>query len=282
VRERGVSLTPGRTVGRTVGGAAVDDRVRLEVDAATRVGTLVLDRPPLNAIDLAMWDRIGALVAEAAADPAVRALVVRGAPRALAAGADVAEMPAWDVAAARDAADRIHAALDALAALPVVTIAAVSGYALGGGCELALACDLRLAADNAKMGLPEILLGILPGGGGTQRLARLVGPSRAKDLVLSGRMVDMVEALRIGLVDAVHPADDLAGEAHAAAARFAAGPAAQALAKRAIDEGLVVPLAEGLRLERERFAEAFATADAATGIASFLRDGPGVAAFEGR
>jgi enoyl-CoA hydratase/carnithine racemase len=260
----------------------VDDRVRLEVDAATRVGTLVLDRPPLNAIDLAMWDRIGALVADAADDRRVRALVVRGAPRALAAGADVAEMPAWDAAPARAAADRIHAALDALAALPVVTIAAVSGYALGGGCELALACDLRYAADNAKMGFPEVLLGVLPGGGGTQRLPRLVGPSRAKDLVLSGRMVDMVEAARIGLVDAVHPADDLLDEATAAAARFAAGPASQALAKRAIDEGLALPLAEGLRRERELFRAAFATADAATGIASFLADGPGVATFEGR
>lgn len=258
------------------------EHVRLEVDAEARVGTLVLDRPPLNAIDLAMWDRLGALVAEAGSDPRVRALVVRGAPRALAAGADVAEMPTWDEAAARAAAARIHAALDALAALPVVTVAAVSGYALGGGCELALACDLRLAADNAKMGLPEVLLGIIPGGGGTQRLARLVGPSRAKDLVLSGRMVDMVEALRIGLVDAVHPADALPGEAHAAAARFAAGPAAQALAKRTIDEGLDLPLADGLRLERERFATAFATADAATGIATFLADGPGVARFEGR
>ncbi len=258
------------------------EHVRLEVDADARVGTLVLDRPPLNAIDLATWDRLGVLLAEAGADPGIRALVVRGAPRALAAGADVAEMPAWDEAAARAAAARIHAALDALAALPIVTIAAVSGYALGGGCELALACDLRLAADNAKMGLPEVLLGIIPGGGGTQRLARLIGPSRAKDLVLSGRMVDMVEALRIGLVDAVHPADALPAEAHAAAARFAAGPAAQALAKRTIDEGLDLPLADGLRLERERFAAAFATADAATGIASFLADGPGVARFEGR
>ncbi len=258
------------------------DHVRLEVDAAARVGTVVLDRPPLNVIDLAMWVRIAELVADAADDPRVRALVVRGAPRALAAGADVDELRTWDAAAAAEAAVRVHAALDAIAALPVVTIAAVSGYALGGGCELALACDLRLAADNAKMGLPEVLLGILPGGGGTQRLARLVGPARAKDLVLSGRMVDMAEALRIGLVDEVHPADDLAAAVRAAAARFAAGPASQALAKRAIEEGLDLPLAEGLRRERDRFAEAFATDDAATGISGFLTDGPGVATFAGR
>lgn len=258
------------------------DHVRLEVDPGARVGTLVLDRPPLNVIDLAMWVRIAELVAEAAADVRVRALVVRGAPRALAAGADVDELRTWDAAAAAAAVVRVHAALDAIAALPVVTIAAVSGYALGGGCELALACDLRLAADNAKMGLPEVLLGILPGGGGTQRLARLVGPARAKDLVLSGRMVDMAEAHRIGLVDEVHAADDLPDAVHAAAARFAAGPASQALAKRAIDEGLDLPLAEGLRRERDRFAEAFVTADAATGLAAFVTDGPGVAGFTGR
>lgn len=260
----------------------MQDRVRLEVDADRRVGTLVLDRPPLNTIDLAMWTRIGTLVSEAGADVRVRALVVRGAPRALAAGADVAEMPTWGVDGAAAAAATIHTALDALAALPVPTIAAVSGYALGGGCELALACDLRYAADNAKMGLPEVLLGIIPGGGGTQRLARLIGPARAKDLILSGRMVDMAEAFRIGLVDAVHPADDLLAVTADAAARFAAGPAAQALAKRAIDEGLELPLTEGLRHERALFAESFATTDATTGVTSFLADGPGVASFEGR
>lgn len=260
----------------------MDDRVRLEVDAGTGVGTLVLDGPPLNVLDLRTWDRLGVLVAAVATDARVRALVVRGAPRAFAAGADVAEMAGWDADAARAAADRVHAVLDALAALPLVTVAAVSGYALGWGCELALACDLRLAADNAKMGFPEVPLGVLPGGGGTQRLPRLVGPARAKDLVLSGRIVDMAEAGRIGLVDAVHPADALLPEADAAAARFAAGPASQALAKRAIDDGLELPLDEGLCRERELFAAAFTTRDAATGLASFLAAGPGVARFEGR
>jgi enoyl-CoA hydratase/carnithine racemase len=173
-------------------------------------------------------------------------------------------------------------ALATLAALPMVTIAVVSGYALGGGCELALACDLRFAADNAKMGLPEILLGAIPGIGGTQRLARLVGVGRAKDLVFSGRMVDMVEAPRIGLVDAVHPVDDLLGAAQAAAAHYAAGPAALALAKRAIDGGIDLSLADGLALERELFAAAFATEDLGVGVTSFLVDGPGVARFTGR
>jgi enoyl-CoA hydratase/carnithine racemase len=164
----------------------------------------------------------------------------------------------------------------------MVTIAVVTGYALGGGCEIALACDLRFAADNAKMGLPEVLLGALPAAGGTQRLPRLVGLGRAKDLVLTGRMVDMVEAPRIGLVDRVLPADDVLPAALAAAAGFASGPASLLLAKRAIDEGAGLPLADGLALERALFAEAFRTEDVHVGLAAFLADGPGAARFTGR
>ena len=256
--------------------------VRLEVDGATRVGTVVLDRPPLNALDLAAWGQLAEVVADVAERDDVRALLVRGGARALAAGADVREFLDWGPEEAHAAAGIMQGALDALAALPMVTIAVISGYALGGGCELALACDLRFAADNAKMGQPEILLGAIPGIGGTQRLARLVGVGRAKDLVLSGRMVDMVEAPRIGLVDAVHPVDDVLPAAMDAAASYAAGPAALALAKRAIDEGIDGTLADGLRLERELFAAAFATDDLRTGVTSFLADGPGAARFEGR
>ncbi|MDA2983606.1 MAG: enoyl-CoA hydratase-related protein [Actinomycetota bacterium] len=255
--------------------------MRLEVDAATRVGAVVIDRPPLNALDLAAWGELAAVVAEVAERDDVRALLVRGGPRAFAAGADVREFLDWGQDQAHAAAGIMQAALDGLAALPMVTIAVISGYALGGGCELALACDLRFAADNAKMGQPEILLGVIPGIGGTQRLARLVGAGRAKDLVFSGRMVDMVEAPRIGLVDAVHPVDDVLAAATHAAARYAAGPAALALAKRAIDEGLDGTLAEGLRLERELFAATFATDDLRIGVTSFLADGPGVAPFTG-
>jgi enoyl-CoA hydratase/carnithine racemase len=256
--------------------------VRLEVDGATQVGTVVIDRPPLNALDLAAWRALAEVVAEVAGRDDVRALLVRGGPRAFAAGADVREFLDWGPEEAHGAAGVMQGALDALAALPVVSIAVVSGYALGGGCELALACDLRFAADNAKMGQPEVLLGVIPGIGGTQRLARLVGAGRAKDLVLTGRMVDMVEAPRIGLVDAVHPVDDVLAAATELAVRFAAGPAALALAKRAIDEGLDGTLAEGLRLERELFAAAFATEDLRIGVTSFLADGPGVARFTGR
>jgi enoyl-CoA hydratase/carnithine racemase len=255
-------------------------QVRLEVDAG--VGTLVLDRPPLNAIDLAMWEAIRRTVVSVGERDDVRALVVWGGTRAFAAGPDVQEFPGWDVARAHEVAVLLQGTLDALAGLPIVTIAALAGYALGGGCELALACDLRFAADNTKLGLPEVLLGVLPGAGGTQRLPRLIGGSRAKELILSGRMVDMVEAQRIGLVDEVHPVDDVLAAAQAAAARFAAGPASQALAKRAIDQGLGMTLEDGLALERELFAASFGTQDMRTGVQSFLSDGPGVARFTGR
>jgi enoyl-CoA hydratase len=265
-----------------IGPSEAPTSVRLEVDAATQVATVVVDRPPLNALDLAAWRQLATVLAEVAERDDVRALLVVGGPRAFAAGADVREFLDWGPDEARAAAEVMQGALDALAALPIVTIAVISGYALGGGCELALACDLRFAADNAKMGQPEILLGVIPGIGGTQRLARLVGAGRAKDLVFSGRMVDMVEAPRIGLVDAVHPVDDVLAAATGAAVRYAAGPAALALAKRAIDRGMDGTLAEGLRLERELFAAAFATDDLRIGVTSFLADGPGVAPFTGR
>ena len=258
------------------------DQVRLEVDPETRVGTIVLDGAPLNRLDLATWEALARAVSAAEQHADVRALVVRGDSRALAAGADVAELAGLDGDTAGAAAARMQATLDALDALPMVTIAVVTGYALGGGCEIALACDLRFAADNAKMGLPEVLLGALPAAGGTQRLPRLVGLGRAKDLVLTGRMVDMVEAPRIGLVDRVLPADDVLPAALAAAAGFASGPASLLLAKRAIDEGAGLPLADGLALERALFAEAFRTEDVHVGLAAFLADGPGAARFTGR
>jgi len=278
-----VAATPARPVAPAdPPGDAGRGTVRLTVDAQRRVGTITIDRPPLNVLDLELWRQLQASVAAAAAHPDVRAVIVRGQGRAFAAGADVAEFTGWDRDRAAEAADVLHAAVDALAGLACVTIAELTGYALGGGCEIALACDLRVAADNTKLGLPEVLLGILPGAGGTQRLPRLVGVARAKELILSGRMVDMAEAQRIGLVDAVHPVDEVRAAALELAARFAAGPASMALAARAIDEGMGMRLADGLALERQLFATAFTTADARTGITSFLADGPGAATFEGR
>jgi enoyl-CoA hydratase/carnithine racemase len=158
----------------------------------------------------------------------------------------------------------------------------VSGYALGGGCELSLACDYRIASERAVFGQPEILLGIIPGGGGTQRLSRAVGASRAKELMVTGRQVKADEALRIGLADEVVPVDDLHVRALALAAEVARGAVqAQAMVKRAVDEGLDTDLGAGLRLERGLFERVFHTDDSRVGVESFLANGPGKAEFTG-
>jgi enoyl-CoA hydratase/carnithine racemase len=256
--------------------------VHLEVDAATRVGTIRMDRPPMNAISHQVWREIESAASEAAERDDVGAVVVWGGSKVFAAGADIKQMPDWGYQEVHAAGQVLQRSLDVLARIPKVTIAAIAGYALGGGCEVALACDFRFAADNAKLGQPEILLGLIPGAGGTQRLPRLIGLSRAKDLIFSGRMVDMVEAERIGLVDRVCPVDDLYDTAAAAAASYAAGPFALRLAKRAIEDGTELPLDQALRLERSLFAECFGTEDGHIGIASFLEHGPGKAEFTGR
>jgi enoyl-CoA hydratase/carnithine racemase len=260
----------------------VGEFVRLDVDAETRVGTVRIDRPPMNALALQVWREIAEVADEATGRDDVRALVVTGGPKVFAAGADIKEFTTWTAHEAPHIGAVLQRSLDTLARVPMVTIAAINGYALGGGCELAMACDFRFVAENAKLGQPEILLGIIPGAGGTQRLPRLVGLSKAKELIFSGRMVDATEALAIGLADAIHPVDDLEAAAIAAAARYAAGPASLALAKRAIEDGSEQSLDQGLRLETQLFADCFATEDAATGIASFIESGPGKAEFSGR
>jgi enoyl-CoA hydratase/carnithine racemase len=178
---------------------------------------------------------------------------------------------------------KLQSAFTAVAKIPKPVVAAVTGYALGGGCELALCADVRFAADNAVLGQPEILLGVIPGAGGTQRLTRLVGPSKAKDIVFSGRFVPAEEALAIGLVDRVLPADQVYDEAVAWARQFA-GAATYALraAKECIDRGLEVDLDTGLELERQQFAALFATEDRTIGMESFVENGPGKARFVGR
>jgi len=228
-----------------------------------------------------MLTAIGDAAASLQDDPAVKAVVVMGSEKALAAGADIKEF--GDQAAARAIGATFRRAFDGLAAVPRPVIAAIRGFALGGGMELALACDLRVAADSARMGQPEILLGIIPGAGGTQRLPRLIGPARAKELIWSGRQVKADEALAIGLVDRVVPADETEAAAVAWATELAAGAvAAMGLAKRAVDDGLDGPLARGNDIEAEAFVEVFGTEDAATGVASFLEHGPGKATFTGR
>jgi enoyl-CoA hydratase/carnithine racemase len=246
------------------------------------VATLRLDRPPVNALNPQIWRELKEAAGALTDDDAVRSVVIWGGPKVFAAGADIKEFPEWGFQDVRDVGGTLHRSLDTLARIPVVTIAAITGYALGGGCELAMACDFRFIADNAKLGQPEILLGIIPGAGGTQRLPRLVGLAKAKELVFSGRMVDALEAERIGLADAIFPADDVYDRALAAAAQYAGGPYAIALAKQAIEDGTELPLDQALRLERSLFADCFATEDARIGIASFIEHGPGKAQFEGR
>ena len=245
-----------------------------------RVAVIRLDRPKVNAISPELTADLAACVAELNAD-LPGAVIVFGGPKIFAAGADIARFGGPDEARVIGAA--LREAFDALAALPRMVIAAVAGFALGGGCELALACDVRIASESAVFGQPEILLGIIPGGGGTQRLGRLLGPARAKDLCLSGRQVKADEALRIGLADRVVPTEALFDEALGWAFEFARGPlAVQGLCKAAIDGGLERTLADGLTLEQDRFIDAFRTEDAAIGIKSFLQQGPGKAGFTGR
>jgi enoyl-CoA hydratase/carnithine racemase len=246
---------------------------------ADGVALVTLDRPKANALSVELLGALRGVVDDLAAD-LPGAVVVWGGPRIFAAGADIAAFGGPDEAVVYAAAFR--AAFDGLAALPRMVVAAVNGYALGGGCELALACDLRVVAADARLGQPEILLGLIPGAGGTQRLPRLVGASRAKDLVLTGRHVDADEALRIGLADRVAPPDGTLDAALALAAGFAAGPlVAGAYAKALVDAGLDGPLAAGLDAETARFVDVFRTDDAAAGVRSFLDHGPGRATFVG-
>ncbi|WP_448318139.1 enoyl-CoA hydratase/isomerase family protein [Streptomyces sp. CO7] len=252
--------------------------VHLEV--AEGVGTLRLDRPPMNALDIATQDRIKELAEEITRRDDVRAVVVYGGEKVFAAGADIKEMRAMDHAAMVARARGLQDSFTAVARIPKPVVAAITGYALGGGCELALCADYRIAGDNAKLGQPEILLGLIPGAGGTQRLSRLIGPSRAKDLIFTGRHVRADEALTLGLVDRVVPAADVYTEAQAWAAGLAQGPAiALRAAKESVDAGLETDLDTGLAIERNWFAGLFATEDRERGMKSFVEEGPGKAKF---
>jgi len=244
------------------------------------VAVVRLDRPKMNALSTGLLAQLAAAARELTANPP-GAVVIWGGERIFAAGADISEFGGPDEAST--IGGHFREALDAVAAIPRATIAAVTGYALGGGCELALACDFRVAGERAKFGQPEILLGIIPGGGGTQRLARLVGASRAKDVIFSGRQVAADEALRIGLADRVVADDAVFDEAVRWAAELAAGAVvAQGLSKQAIDAGLDGSLADGVALEQQLFAKVFETEDAGIGVRSFLEHGPGQARFTGR
>jgi enoyl-CoA hydratase/carnithine racemase len=228
-------------------------------------------------------EEIRAAALEATERDDVRAVVVYGGERVFAAGADIKEMADMSYADMVKRSGALQSAFTAVARIPKPVVAAVTGYALGGGCELALCADIRIAADNATLGQPEILLGIIPGAGGTQRLTRLVGPSKAKDLIFTGRFVKAEEALAIGLVDRLVPADQVYAEAVAWARQFSKAAAlAVRAAKESVDRGLEVDLETGLEIERQQFAALFATEDRTIGMQSFQENGPGKAEFVGR
>ncbi|HXR71872.1 MAG TPA: enoyl-CoA hydratase-related protein [Actinocrinis sp.] len=256
--------------------------VRIEIAPDTpRVATIRIDRPKLNPLDSHVQAELRQAAQQVTANPDLRAVVLYGGPIAFAAGADIKEMAALSYTDMVQRSGTLQDSFTAIARIPKPVIAAVTGFALGGGCELALCADLRVAAADARFGQPEIKLGLIPGAGGTQRLSRLIGPARAKDLVFTGRMVDAEEALRIGLADRVVAPEEVYPTALAWAAELAAGPAfALRAAKDAIDRGLETDLATGLEIERAQFAALFATPDRSTGMQSFIEHGPGKAVFD--
>lgn len=257
------------------------EHVRVEVEDG--IGTIRIDRPKMNPLDIAVQDALGEAAGIVSADAEVRAVIIYGGEKVFAAGADIKEMQAMSYTDMVDRAAVIQECFKAVAHIPKPTIAAITGYALGAGCELAMCADFRIVGSDAKLGQPEILLGIIPGAGGTQRLARLVGPAKAKDLIYTGRFVDAEEALRIGLVDQVHPAAEVYERAVAWASRFVGGPSiALRTAKEVIDRGLEVDLQTGLEIERAGFTGLFATEDQITGMSSFIENGPGKATFSGQ
>src|SRR3954451_13807742 len=244
------------------------------------VAVVTLDRPKMNAMSRDLLTELRD-VAQSLIDDPPGAVVVHGGERIFAAGAEISEFGGPDEA--RDIGGLFRDALGAVAAIPRFVIAAITGYALGGGCELALACDWRIAADDARLGQPEILLGIIPGGGGTQRLPRLVGAARAKEIMITCRQVAADEALRIGLVDELAPKAEVLERALAKAAELARGAVvAQGYVKAAVDEGIETTLAWGLDCEGDLFEKIFTTDDSRIGVKSFLESGPGKAEFTGR
>ncbi|MGH2554791.1 MAG: enoyl-CoA hydratase/isomerase family protein [Actinomycetota bacterium] len=255
----------------------------VHVQVEEGVATIRLDRPPMNAIDEELTRELGAAATEAGQRDDVGAVVLWGGEKIFAAGADVKMMQTMSPREVKPMITELQEVFNLVEEIPKVTIAAINGYALGGGCELAMCADLRYAAEDSRIGQPEILLGIIPGAGGTQRLPRLVGPARAKDIIYSGRHVKAEEARRIGLVDEVFSPEEAYPKAVEAARRYARGPL-QALraAKVAVNWGARGDFRSGVVLERELFADLFSTEDQKTGMRSFLEQGPGKAEFSGR
>jgi enoyl-CoA hydratase/carnithine racemase len=260
----------------------VGEFVNLEV-SAEGVGTIRIDRPKMNALNQQVATEIGACVDDIARGSEVRAVVLWGGERIFAAGADIKEMIEADAVSMFRYISLFQDVFTRLERLPVVTIAAVNGFALGGGCELTLACDLRIVAENAHLGQPEILLGLIPGAGGTQRLPRIVGVGRAKEIIYSGRMVPSDEAMKIGLANEVVAPEKVYERAMELATTYAKGPTvALQAAKDAIQTGIDLDMSSGLLIERQGFAALFASEDQKIGMKTFVEKGPGQAEFVGR
>ncbi len=234
------------------------------------VATIRLDRPPVNALNRQMWSELGEAAATCTHDDGIGAVVIWGGPKVFAAGADIKEMAGIAFQELFAHGEQLQESLKALARIPKVVIAAVNGYALGGGCELSLTADFRFAAEDATFGQPEIKLGIIPGAGGTQRLPRIVGLQKAKEMVYSGEFLGARDALAIGLADRVFPPGEVYDEAIKAACGYAGGPYALRMVKKAIDEGVEMDLDSALRLETTLFAATFATEDRGIGMRAFL------------
>jgi enoyl-CoA hydratase/carnithine racemase len=254
----------------------------VRLDVIDGVGVIRIDRPKMNALNAEIQHGLETLAAECAARSDIAAVVLTGGQAVFAAGADIKEMELLSHADMVLSSALLQRSFAAVAQIPKPVVAAVNGYALGGGCELALCADIRIAAEDATFGQPEIKLGVIPGAGGTQRLTRLIGTSRAKDVIFTGRMVGATEALAIGLVDQVVPAAQVIGAAMAWATQFVGGPAlALRAAKQTIDAGSGVDLGTGLEIERAQFASLFATEDRAIGMRAFVERRPGRAPFVG-
>ena len=256
----------------------------VKVEIADGVATMTLNRPPLNPLNADLFMQIGQCARELSVDDAVRAVVLTGGEKNFAAGADIKEMVEQTPVMISKFIGIAQASFTAVEEIPKPVIAAINGFALGGGCELAICADFRFAHENAQIGQPEILLGIIPGAGGTQRLPRLIGPAKAKEMIYSGKFYSAQDCYEMGLVQKVVKGDDSVIElAMKIAGRYAKGPAvALAAAKWAVNKGMECSIEEGLLIEAQGISLCFASEDRTIGMKTFIEKGPGKAEFIGR
>jgi enoyl-CoA hydratase/carnithine racemase len=256
----------------------------VKVDIVDGVATMTLNRPPLNPLNALLGFQIGLCADELSMDDNVRAVVLTGGEDHFAAGADIKEMVEMNAVVVSKFVFKLQESFTKVENIPKPVIAAMNGFALGGGCELAICADWRFAHEDAKIGQPEILLGIIPGAGGTQRLPRLIGPAKAKEMIYSGRFYGAKECMEFGLVQKVVSGSESVIElAQKVASKYANGASvALAMAKRAIDKGVECSKEEGLIIEAQGIALCFASEDQRLGMRTFLEEGPGKAKFTGK